>query len=955
MPIKKFKHQAKLGFAIGLLFCFSHTGAALAQNYIPATAELVNLNGGKICAIGSSKNDTSVTPNIGAYYLTKNGQNQGVWMPVTSQTTSVSALEVGTDITSIQTSPSEQPYINSAVIWFYVIANPGSINCSDITFTFTNTTTGDLTVPYYPYPHALFEMTAWESANNNVLTVDTSNVDTLEAPLMIKISKGATTYAELGNPVYSAHDARTTIITGPHDMGGQESPFVAWLKGQPGYANGPQLFEHLALSSAPTSPEQYPYAMIQSPTDFLVAKCVDTPSGYVPPSCNLANATLHWSDPLNSFFDVELANFFQNAYTNPGTPLIVMGDAHGSIAEAAWTATSNTANCPIYQVADGKSLQLKLNSDTIVICNPVDEVVPMAGSPIRYDSNTKQVQITQQQYDAYQKYVGWNLGQPDTGFVGTITNILSERGNYYIALNVLDGAPNLSYPVWAFSNIKYGLGLNLFETASEMVFANDGAFSSWTAQYISNSDLQTVALSIERNIVAAFTRGIANCNNVTMAAGGQPPAYCANVTKAAAINPDAANASDAYWMNEANWYPTGGVQDYYAQYIHTARLDGGGNIVPGTSCPTAACSNIDMVPNNSIAGGVTESNQGIAMAMAYAFGYDENPVYVTQASQVPSKLDPIPTDWGTGLGLAVIIGRSWPSQASHDFNGDDKSDIAWRDSTGNTALWLMNGAQISSSGGFGAVPTIWSIVGQGDFDGDGKADLLWRDSSGNIAIWFLNGLQIVSTAGIGNIPTTWSVAGVADFDGDGKTDILWRDGSGDVAIWFMNGAQIASTGFVGNVPTSWSIVGVADFDGDGKADILWRDIAGNTAIWFMNGAQVSSFGGLGAVPAAWSVAATGDFDGDGKADILWHDTSGNTAIWFMNGAQVASTAGLGQVPMSWMVQETGDFDGDGKSDILWRDTSGNTAIWFINGAQVASTASLGNIPTSWMIQTLNAN
>jgi len=38
--------------------------------------------------------------------------------------------------------------------------------------------------------------------------------------------------------------------------------------------------------------------------------------------------------------------------------------------------------------------------------------------------------------------------------------------------------------------------------------------------------------------------------------------------------------------------------------------------------------------------------------------------------------------------------------ATHDYDGDAKSDIAWRDTTGNTAVWMMNGAQVASSGGF---------------------------------------------------------------------------------------------------------------------------------------------------------------------------------------------------------------------------------------------------------------
>ena len=53
------------------------------------------------------------------------------------------------------------------------------------------------------------------------------------------------------------------------------------------------------------------------------------------------------------------------------------------------------------------------------------------------------------------------------------------------------------------------------------------------------------------------------------------------------------------------------------------------------------------------------------------------------------------------------------------------------------------------------MPTIWTIAQTGDYNGDGISDLLWRDSSGNTAIWFMNGVTVASTAVVGNIPTVW--------------------------------------------------------------------------------------------------------------------------------------------------------------------------------------------------------
>ena len=53
-------------------------------------------------------------------------------------------------------------------------------------------------------------------------------------------------------------------------------------------------------------------------------------------------------------------------------------------------------------------------------------------------------------------------------------------------------------------------------------------------------------------------------------------------------------------------------------------------------------------------------------------------------------------------------------------------------------------------------PHIWPIVETGDYNGDGKSDILWRDTSGNMAMWFMNGTTATST-GVGNVSTAWSI------------------------------------------------------------------------------------------------------------------------------------------------------------------------------------------------------
>ncbi len=104
---------------------------------------------------------------------------------------------------------------------------------------------------------------------------------------------------------------------------------------------------------------------------------------------------------------------------------------------------------------------------------------------------------------------------------------------------------------------------------------------------------------------------------------------------------------------------------------------------------------------------------------------------------------------------------------------------------------------------------------------------MWRDTSGNTAIWLMNGTTVTNqnSSFVTNVAGQWAIVGQRDFNGDGFADLLWRDTSGNVAIWEMNGTTVLNenSSFVGNVATNWSIVGTGDFNGDGMGDILWQD------------------------------------------------------------------------------------------------------------------------------------
>ena len=307
-----------------------------------------------------------------------------------------------------------------------------------------------------------------------------------------------------------------------------------------------------------------------------------------------------------------------------------------------------------------------------------------------------------------------------------------------------------------------------------------------------------------------------------------------------------------------------------------------------------------------------------------------------------------PSD-NSSLGAAWAFGPHIAA-ATHDFNGDSRSDILWRDTSGNVMMWLMNGASTPQASVLGNITLNWSIIGQRDFNGDGDADILWRDTGGNVGMWLMNGTNALSTAVLGNVPSNWSVVGTGDFNGDGRGDILWRDTSGNVGIWFMNGTTIQQTAVVGNMPAAWVVAGA-----DMKGDIFWRNaVTGDVGMWIMNGPMIVQSIDFGSVPLTWSIVGIGDFDGNGSFDILWRDSSGNVGVWLMNGTQIMSTAVLGNVVPNWSIAQTGDYSGNGRSDILWVDNVSNVAVWLMNSTSISSVVSYGSVPSVWNIQSLNA-
>ena len=99
------------------------------------------------------------------------------------------------------------------------------------------------------------------------------------------------------------------------------------------------------------------------------------------------------------------------------------------------------------------------------------------------------------------------------------------------------------------------------------------------------------------------------------------------------------------------------------------------------------------------------------------------------------------------------------SSIKNDFNGDGKADLVWQHrTTGERAIWFMNGATRTNSPSLGIIDVNWNIAGAGDFNGDGKADLVWQHrTTGERAIWFMNGATRLGSPSLGIIDVNWDI------------------------------------------------------------------------------------------------------------------------------------------------------------------------------------------------------
>jgi RHS repeat-associated protein len=297
-----------------------------------------------------------------------------------------------------------------------------------------------------------------------------------------------------------------------------------------------------------------------------------------------------------------------------------------------------------------------------------------------------------------------------------------------------------------------------------------------------------------------------------------------------------------------------------------------------------------------------------------------------------------------------------------DFNGDGKTDIALRDTTGGLSsipIYFSNG-----DGSFNFTNIDVSInwincpvdIIPGDYNGDGKTDIALRsrnssDGWQSIPIYFSNGdgsFTITNIAVLQNWINSPAETIPGDFNGDGKTDIALRypDRWESIPIYFSNGDGSFRTTNI-DVQYNWIncpvITMVGDYDGDGKTDIALRypDRWESIPMYLSNGDGGFRITNID-VQYNWinTQASTmlGDYDGDGKTDIAlrYPDRWESIPMYFSNGDGSFRITNI-SVNENWINCPVevipGDFNGDGKIDFTTRYPNrwASLPMYFSNG------------------------
>lgn len=144
-----------------------------------------------------------------------------------------------------------------------------------------------------------------------------------------------------------------------------------------------------------------------------------------------------------------------------------------------------------------------------------------------------------------------------------------------------------------------------------------------------------------------------------------------------------------------------------------------------------------------------------------------------------------------------------------DFNADGSPDQLWFDLNSGKASIVTSSATTVIPAPIGMSPWgsvvgapapegMWFVEGIGDFDGNGRSDILWRCTSGDFVISYFTGTSMAYTnSQFRMFNNNYQVVGIGDITGDGKDDIAFRN--------TLTGEVVVASGFSGSTYSTHSL------------------------------------------------------------------------------------------------------------------------------------------------------
>ncbi|MFZ3353818.1 MAG: hypothetical protein WA268_23445 [Xanthobacteraceae bacterium] len=406
-------------------------------------------------------------------------------------------------------------------------------------------------------------------------------------------------------------------------------------------------------------------------------------------------------------------------------------------------------------------------------------------------------------------------------------------------------------------------------------------------------------------------------------------------------------------------------------------------LAPGDVAPTVTAANVQIAPNQSVAGSSLFSASVPQGETIVSYEVEDTTTdsghwmfngVVEPTNQVidvtVAQLAQLSFDTGYGSDTLMVRandGTQWSSFRS--FTVTPPPNAAPPAGTADTLVMLRNadGAfefydighnAILLDGPVGQINPALQVAGVGGFNGADTADLLMRDpATGVFTLYDVSNNNIAGNVGLGQVGTEWQVAGVGDFSTRaGETDMLMRNSnSGAFEVYDISNNTITFSAPMGQVGLEWTVAGFGDFSTRAnETDMLMRNSnTGAFELYDIVNNAITLSTGMGQVGLEWTIAGFGDFSTRAnETDMLMRNSNtGAFEVYDVANNAITSAGPMGQVGLEWTIAGFGDFSGNAnETDMLMRNSNtGAFELYDIRNNAIAQTTGMGQVGLEWSI------